>query len=77
MGGEQILFFRRDAAMSFGFFDIGYHNSKGLRGTPFPFPQGSDRCLIGSIASQEESPQALDGHDLPILKELAGTGYRV
>jgi len=63
--------------MSFRFVDSSNHYGKGLGGALLPLPQRFNCGVIRGIASQEKTPQALNGHDFPFFKELTGSGNRI
>src|SRR4030042_5145638 len=63
--------------MPFSFVDSANHYGEGLRWALFPLSQCFNYGIVRGVASQEEPPQALNGHDSPFFKELTGSGYRI
>jgi hypothetical protein len=63
--------------MLFSFVDSGNHYGKGLGGALLPLPQRFNYGVIRGLASQEKTPQPLNGHDFPFFKELSGSGNRI
>jgi hypothetical protein len=63
--------------MPFSFVDGGNHYGKGLGGALLPLPQCLNYGIVRGIASQEKTPQALNGHNFPLLKELTSSSYRI
>jgi len=63
--------------MPLSFVYICYHYGKRLGGALLTLPQCLDCGIVRGIASQEKTPQTLNCHSFPLLKEPTGSGYRI